>query len=67
MYCTIAPDSNMVKSPSLMAGTLPTGLSRRHSGLDRYSGEKLIGTTWCGRPSSAQSQTTRTERVPGTW
>ncbi len=29
----MAPDSNMVRSPSVSAGTLPKGLSFRYSGL----------------------------------
>ena len=31
----MAQDSNMTVSPSAMTGTLPTGLSARHSGVAR--------------------------------
>ena len=34
----------MTVSPSAMTGTLPTGLSARHSGVARYSAAKFTGT-----------------------
>ena len=40
----MAQDSNMIMSPSVMTGTLPTGLSARHSGVARYSAAKSTGT-----------------------
>lgn len=63
----MAPDSNIVSSPSLSAGTLPAGLIARHSAELRNAAPKSIGVTSIVRPSSWQSQIGRTDRVPGTW
>ena len=41
----MAPDSNMVRSPWTMTGTLPVGLLLRHSALVRKAGEKSITST----------------------
>ena len=41
----MAPDSNIVRFPSVITGTLPVGLSARHSGLERNLGEKSMTST----------------------
>ena len=61
----MAPDSNIVNVPSVIAGTLPTGFSARYSGLARYGDANSIVFTSCGMSSSWHSQITRIERVPG--
>ena len=64
----MATDSNIVRSPSVIAGTLPTGLSLRYSGDLRYSALAARSPTSAmsyGMPSSSQAQMGRAPRVPG--
>ena len=60
----MAPDSNIVRSPSCRTGSFPNGVGWENG---TAGGVNAIVSSWYGRPSSSSSQEMRRERVRGAW
>src|ERR1700733_2803617 len=64
----MAPDSAMVRAPSVITGDLPSGCTRRSSGgASSVCGSRWYFTNWYSQPSSSSSHSTRCERELFRW